>query len=415
MLKRICSDSKKLFMIISVFLVVVSTLSFSYAIFTSLGESEKYNSLAVGTLAISYVDTGEGYGDTLSLADQFPISDSDGKKTTPYRFSIENTGTLPLMYTIRIKDDEAVIKSDGCQKKQLAKNFIKIQFDNEEPILLSSKKESDYLFYTGALVKGDSDIHEVRVWLDESSDNTVLDKHFHGKVIIEAIQGESVLSNKVFSDIGSNCQTYDDGIDTYLVGTCSKNYISFADSIWRVVSKNNKTNTVKIISDDSVTNMSFNSNDNTDYQDSSVAIWLNSDYYETIKDYSDFIVSNSTWNIGPVDTLPPTKELVTGSTLVSKVGLLDSYEYYIVDSKAVSDMGLTSNYLINTNSWWLSTYKSGTYLYYVDNTGNINFNTSTYQYGVRPVVNLKANVKVSFSEYADGTLEKPYKLIFPSK
>ena len=52
---------------IFVFSVVVSMIGGSYAIFSSTSKADEYNVLKVGQLEISYVDTGDGYSDVLSL------------------------------------------------------------------------------------------------------------------------------------------------------------------------------------------------------------------------------------------------------------------------------------------------------------------------------------------------------------
>lgn len=414
MKEKILNNKKTLFIVLSVFLVVVSTLSYSYAMLTSTGDVDGYNLMSVGNLDVSYVDGGTGYGETLGLTSKKPMTDSEGKKLTPYRFSIENNGKSPFMYIVKIKDDETIIEADGCSSKQIDKRFIKIQFDNEEPVLLSSVAASDYLFYTGALVQGDSDIHEVRVWLDSSSDSSVSSKHFHGKVVVESIQGDSMVANRVFTDLGSNCKVYDDGTDTYLVGACSKNYISFANRVWQVISKNNATNTVKLLAVESVLDISFNPKDNNTYKDGTIDKYLNQDFYQTMKDFDSYLVKDTMWNVGFVSDIP-TKELVEEKVVSSTIGILNAYEYNLINEKSTKEMELLTSYLNNQSSFWLATQKGGSYVYYVNSDGKLTFNASTFQYGLRPVINLRANVRVSYTEKGDGTKENPYVLKLANK
>lgn len=414
MKEKILKNKKGLFIAFSVFLVVISTLSYSYAMMTSTGEGGEYNLMSVGNLDVSYVDGGEGYGETLGLSSKKPMSDSEGKKLTPYRFSVENNGKDPFMYIVKIKNDDAIIEADGCSNNQIDKRFIKVQFDNEEPVLLSSRADVDYLFYTGALVQGDSDIHEVRIWLDSNSDTTSSSKHFHGKVIVEAIKGDSMVANKVFTDIGGNCKVFDDGTDTYLVGACQKNYVSFAGRVWQVVSKNNDTNTVKLLATDSVLDISFNPKDSNSYKDGNIDKYLNTDFYQTLKEYDSYLVKDSMWNVG-VSSDNPTKEEVEKKSISSTIGILNAYEYNLINDKATLEMGLSTSYLNNQSSFWLATQKGGSYVYFVNNDGKLSFNTSTFKYGVRPVLNLRANVRVSYTEKGDGTITSPYILKLAEK
>lgn len=169
--------------------VVLGLIGGSYAIFSSTSKADEYNVLKVGELEISYLDTGDGYGDILSLNGAYPMSDSDGAKGSPYRFSITNTGTITADFKIKVLYDEAIVGEDGCENNLLLQKNIKYKFDNGEPTLLSSKEAQDYSVYEASnLLPGSSEIHEIRIWIDENAGNEVLGKHFHGKVVIESTQ-----------------------------------------------------------------------------------------------------------------------------------------------------------------------------------------------------------------------------------
>ena len=174
---------------ITVFVIVIGMIGGSYAIFSTTSKADEYNALVVGNLEISYVDTGDGYGDVLSLNGAYPMSDADGALTNPYRFSVANTGTIAADFKIKIEYDEAIIDEDGCSDKLLSQEFIKYQFDNETPVLLSANEADDYVIYEATnLLPGSSEIHEIRIWIDQNATNEVLGKHFHGKVVLESVQ-----------------------------------------------------------------------------------------------------------------------------------------------------------------------------------------------------------------------------------
>ena len=176
---------------ISVFGVVLAMVGSSFAFFASTSKADEYNVLKAGDFELSYVDTGDGYGDVLSLNGSYPISDAEGKNTNPYRFNITNTGTIAADFKIKLLYDEAIVQEDGCQDKLLLQQYVKYQFDNNEPVLLSSKELSDYTIYqVYNMAPGNSEIHEIRIWIDESAPNSVLAKHFHGKLVVEGIQSD---------------------------------------------------------------------------------------------------------------------------------------------------------------------------------------------------------------------------------
>ena len=100
---------------LSVLLVVIITLTGSLAVFTKVSDGNEYNVVQVGELELSYVDLNDE-GNVLGLADNYPISDTDGEASTPYRFSVENTGTIIADYTVKIIQDTDTIDADGLYK-----------------------------------------------------------------------------------------------------------------------------------------------------------------------------------------------------------------------------------------------------------------------------------------------------------
>lgn len=217
---------------ISVFAVVISMFGGSYAIFSSTSKADEYNVLKVGNLEISYVDTGDGYGDVLSLNGAYPTSDEVGSNSNPYRFNIVNTGTIAADFKIKILYDESIIEEDGCENDLLPQKFVKYKFDSESPVLLSSKESSGYVIYEAKnLVPGSSEIHEIRIWIDENATNEILGKHFHGKVVIESVQtGIDASLSKVY-ELGESV-TLKDG------------------SKWHVLEKSSETDTKVVLLSD---------------------------------------------------------------------------------------------------------------------------------------------------------------------
>ena len=184
-LKKSISREMKL-SIISAFLISIVMLSGSYAIFSSTQKAENFNTLTVGTLTIDFNDTDSGLGNIINLNGAYPESDEDGLKETPYTFKITNTGNVDADYTVKVADDTEMISKDGCSNNLLDKSDIKISIDGETPVLLSDTESNSYTITTGTLKAGENKTHLVRIWLKDSAGNEVLNKHYHGKIIIES-------------------------------------------------------------------------------------------------------------------------------------------------------------------------------------------------------------------------------------
>lgn len=176
--------------LVAVSLIMMGT---TYSIFSSVNKSKDYNTITAGTLQITYDDTSSGLGNIIKLTDTFPIMDSVGLSSTPYKFKLTNTGSLASNFSIRIVDDTTMIEKDGCQGLQLSKGYIKYSINGASGVLLNSVEGKGYIVASGTLQPGASQIYEIRMWIPEQIGsnyvgNEVLGKHFHGKVVIEGLK-----------------------------------------------------------------------------------------------------------------------------------------------------------------------------------------------------------------------------------
>ena len=350
---------------ICVFTIVLSYIGGSYALFTSTSKSGEYNSLSVGDLESSYVDTGAGYGDVLSLNGAYPMSDGDGANTTPYRFSIENKGTIPLDFRIKLLDDESIIQEDGCSNNLIDRNYVMIKVDNNNPIVLGSLSSSDYVIYSKgnlaageydrletALVPGSSEIHEIRIWIKSDAPNSVLGKHFHGKMVIESNQTGVDSSLTRTYHVGDSVTLADNSkwhvikeaknssatvtlISDYNLnsngtfctsGTCSTYaFDTVTDDGTIIVPTRPVSTNPYCVDEENGCNM-YNKNGNTVIQDSSIKTWLQTTYLPILKAN----ITNSGVNGVTLEdltvTLPSMEDLATtdGKDFTQHILTLDS-------------------------------------------------------------------------------------------
>ena len=172
--------------IVSIIGVTVVLLGGSYGAFSQIVKSDDYNVLKTGDLAIEFVDNGDDLGNVINLNGEYPESDAEGLNEKPYVFEIKNTGTVDANYEISIKDDADMIESDGCINNLLDKGSVKFSLNGSEAALLSSYEEVKYVIDTGTLKVGESKKFSLNMWIDGNSDNDVIGKHFHGKIVVDA-------------------------------------------------------------------------------------------------------------------------------------------------------------------------------------------------------------------------------------
>ena len=71
----------------------------SYALFTNTLHGRENVEVTSGTFKIDFKD-----GNTITLNNASPISDVAGLQTTPYTFSINNTGSLDAKYNVSLEE-----------------------------------------------------------------------------------------------------------------------------------------------------------------------------------------------------------------------------------------------------------------------------------------------------------------------
>ena len=194
------SNKKKLVLgVIALILVAgVVLLLGTYAYWQVSKKQSNRNLVGSACLDITFSnETGD-----IELENQWPTSDADGAKLTPYTFILTNTCDTLVSYTValeEIKDDseDPITYPDDY----LSDANIKIKFDNLSPVkigtldTITSDTEEDYEIYktkkliNRKLAGGESRQHSLRLWLDANTPQTEMNKFFLSKLKITAGQG----------------------------------------------------------------------------------------------------------------------------------------------------------------------------------------------------------------------------------
>ena len=215
----------------------------------------------------------------------------------------------------------------------------------------------------------------------------------------------------------------EDGI-TYISGTkdcINFNYVWYSGKLWRITAIY-PDGTMKMITDDPITTISYGSDvnfydiskkDDASYTGSYMYQWLNEDFLDTLYNYQNIIVEDSTWNItnsnasstSAISTKLPETTLINNSTIGKNtpVGLLNSYEYYLSYKNTTDSRG----YLNIGYYWWLLNPYSSSRVWVVISDGRGNGNDPSISFGARPSINLKSNIQLAGG---DGTKDNPYKI-----
>ncbi len=157
-------------------LITVLLAGVSYAVFNSYASQNSTNTLAATCIELEF--SGE---DSVNLTNAYPISDSEGLKTTPYKFKIKNKCKNYLEYM--------VIASVINVTNSLDSKYVKVNLsgDNEmNSVALSSLKsiqtpaslsgysiKENYVLKDGdGILKNEERNFEFRMWLDGENEET---------------------------------------------------------------------------------------------------------------------------------------------------------------------------------------------------------------------------------------------------
>ena len=203
---------KILFLIISIFLVILILFSSSYALLFKVDETDK-QSYTTGILDI----TSESLSGSVTINNQLPMSDSDGENSTPYIFRITNTGNLSYKFNIMLLSTTT--------DNQIEAQYIKVKVNDNELIKLNSLTNGVIL--SDITLKPNEYIDvTLRVWLDENTPNTQIGKTFNAKITTE---GQAIYTEVNLDKSGANEPDLVDGLIPVVYNESTSNWVK-ADS-----------------------------------------------------------------------------------------------------------------------------------------------------------------------------------------
>lgn len=155
----------------------------SYAFLSQVITSKKNVEVTAGTFVINFKEK-----NTIDLKNAVPMTDQEGMNTESYVFSVNNTGSLDAKYDISLEEN-----SNNTLDRKYIKYSIK-EGDGEwsSPALLSTGLN---LKTSRSLGSGATDSYEIKIWLDETATNEVQGKTYGAKVVINAVQTNSTVTD----------------------------------------------------------------------------------------------------------------------------------------------------------------------------------------------------------------------------
>ncbi len=385
--------------IISVLIVLILLLALTYAYF-STQLSGKDQIVKVEELELVLDETSEG----ISLDNVVGISDSKGMSLDGSTFELINNGSNAVDYTIYLDDNTIGDTDVRIDDKYLKYNLNKNGLDSGATLLTKIGSNPNRVLDSGTIEGKGTNKYKLNLWITDEVDGNYSGQVFSGKLRVEVSQKRQTTSETLLGSIPAE-NLYDDGIDTFITGTDPNNYIWYSGKLWRAVSVNNETKTVKLVTQWNISAIPYDDNSSA-FEESHMQQWLNDTtvdgFLGNLRNPETFIKMDSKWNASMMSdsTKPPSEE--EGGTIVEDaVGLLNIYEYTM--------SGASDGYLNNNLFWWTLSPYSSSYMWIIHQAnGNPFAQSSGSAYGIRPSINLKPEIKIVAG---NGTEENPYRLM----
>ncbi len=405
---------KNILTFIGLLLLICFIIGILYLFYEKVTE-EDYTVEVVGELSINYLN-----GSNIS-----------GENT--YNFSITNNGTYDIYYEILINNLTNYENSIryNLKSQEASLNLINEQLNVSTNVLADSlliPKNSTQNF---SLSLTNNEMTSFDLIIKKTVDSK---EYFYATILKNnktLKNPTSVIGKDIATSNEGLIENYDDyGLTYYFRGAISNNYVSFADTLWRIV-RINGDGTVKLVLNTASSELTSYNNElsnSEDLENTSLYTSLNNYYTTYLQNYEDFIATtkycsdNLSTSSDTKKTYNAYSRLVTnnipsfnclGSSISNKIGLLTADEIIYAGANFTTDN--KDYYLYNSeieNVWWTSSLAVANstefYPFTVDQNGKLLYNVSGTLYrAIRPSITLAREVTAT----GDGTIDNPYTII----
>ena len=263
------NEKKIIILIILILISILTLIGSSYALLTKKFTSKKL-SVEVGTLKVDFTE-----GNAITMDNVVPMTDENGMNTTPYTFTITNSGTIDSYYTIYNEEDSNNTLDTTYLKYKLVSND---GYDSGIKRLKDIGTGTYRIVDERPLLKSKSVTYKLYLWIASDAGNDIQNKIYKSKIIVNStsnrvgdtycldngfnklsdcmlvmnnhekttdiaktnIKAKSTpdFSKTATTDEGLFMAEDDEGESYYYRGAVKNNYVSFAGFIWRIIRRN---------------------------------------------------------------------------------------------------------------------------------------------------------------------------------
>ena len=178
-------NKKKVAIILVVLLIAIIGVSYAWLRTTIFGQKDVQ--ITVGDIDLVLNEKSDG----IQLVNVIPTYDDEGKKSEPYKFSIENKSNISLYYTLALADDKEALSNcsttSGETCKLLNSRDVRYELKMGDETYMGTLSDSSVISY-GIIKEGEVIDCELKVWLNINAENDAMGKVYLGKLKVFATQ-----------------------------------------------------------------------------------------------------------------------------------------------------------------------------------------------------------------------------------
>ena len=176
-------NKKVKILIISILCILTITIGLSYGYYL-LNKVQENNNIA-GSKCFNLEFTNEK--NAINLDKMYPIRDEEGRKLTPYSFTITNTCDMLAGYTVNMEMLEGTTLNSKYLDVMVNNEQIKLLTNYESTNTVITGSTESRTLAKGTLAYNDSVDYTVRFWMDKDvEDMESMNKLFKSKIVISA-------------------------------------------------------------------------------------------------------------------------------------------------------------------------------------------------------------------------------------
>lgn len=407
------SSKKRIIALTVVAILLIGSIAlFSYAIWTTSFAQDTNNLTTTGCFKVNFEE-----GNDIDLENAYPMVDEDGRQTSPYTVTIENTCTTVVQYNVI---------SSIATTNTLDSSYVKVAIDNGEAKVLSSYNSVEYTVsgHTDSRLIGDGIVLpkqkktiKIYEWLEESlTQESAYGKTFKNTITVTSaptknnlaatiinnneIQTETVnfeegspscdnseCANPTQNGNGLFAADDEEGTSYYFRGVVTNNNVTFAGKKWKILRINSNGSIRLVYNDENGPISEFNPYSGNS-QEKDAGYTSNNSHHCTHAEpcYSDF--QGGTFTEYYIETNTGIKKTISGNTDSSMKTALETW--YISNLKEkdaqisletyCNDTSIFEKNQTSINYGSMSRINSGTPSFICPDPTDLN-STNTHDYG----------------------------------